>query len=294
MAVEIPFKRDMEFEYGVLAPVAPGLRRIVARNPGPFTYTGTGTYVIGTGKVAVIDPGPDDAAHIQALLAGLDGETVTHILVTHTHMDHSPGAAAVKAATGARTYAFGAHPRTPDGQQGEGGDLDFVPDVTIGHGDVVEGVGWSVEALHTPGHISNHLSFAWREPGVLFSGDHVMAWSTSVVGDMSAYMKSLNLLLPRDDRMYWPTHGPAVTEPLPFVKAYIAHRLEREDQLSHQLASGPKRIGEIVPVLYAAVDPALHPAAGRSLLSHLLRMLEDGRVKVEGEPGIDALWRLAA
>src|SRR5271169_4297802 len=193
MATEIPFRREFSFEYGRLERVAPGIRRIVARNPSPFTFKGTGTYVVGEGEVAVIDPGPDQGEHVAALLAGLAGEQVTHILVTHTHRDHSPAAKALQAATGAPTYGFGPHAGGRRGEPGieEGGDWDFIPDVALKDGDAIVGADWRFEVVHTPGHTSNHLCFALPEQGVLFSGDHVMGWSTSVIappdGEMSAY-----------------------------------------------------------------------------------------------------------
>src|SRR6266851_1645319 len=205
MPVDIPFRREIAFEYGRLERIAPGIRRIVARNPGPFTFKGTGTYVVGEGEVAVIDPGPELEEHIAALLASLAEERVSHILVTHTHRDHSPAAKALKAATGAPTYGFGPHAGGQRGETGveEGGDWDFVPDVTLRDGDQVAGKGWCFEAVHTPGHTSNHLCFALPESGILFSGDHVMGWSTSVIappdGDMAAYLASLDKLLGRDD-----------------------------------------------------------------------------------------------
>ncbi|MFA5120317.1 MBL fold metallo-hydrolase [Zavarzinia sp.] len=300
MAVEIPYRRDMSFEYGRLEPVAPGLRRIVARNPSSFTFHGTGTYVVGEGRVAVIDPGPDDAAHIEALLAGLSGETVSHILVTHTHTDHSPGAAPLKAATGAPTHGYGPHGSGRREAAGEAavqdGDRAFVPDVKLGDGDVVAGPGWTIEAVHTPGHTSNHLCFAWREARALFSGDHVMGWSTSVImppdGDMRDYMASLDKLLARDDAVYWPTHGPAITAPKPHVAAFIAHRREREGQITGLLAKGPATIAELVPVIYAAVDPGLYPAAARSTFAHLLDLLDRGLVGTEEGASIAARWHL--
>src|SRR5436853_7570916 len=176
MALDIPFRREFSFEYGRLEPVAPGVRRIVARNPSPFTFRGTGTYVVGHGEVAVIDPGPDLADHVEALLTGLAGEQVTHILITHTHRDHSPAARALQAATGAPTFGFGPHAGGNRGDPAveEGGDWDFVPDRTTGDGDRIAGKGWVFEAVHTPGHTSNHLCFALPDSGILFSGDHVM------------------------------------------------------------------------------------------------------------------------
>ena len=276
----IPFVKDFEFEYGVLEQVAPGIRRIIANNPGPFTFTGTGTYVIGTGNVAVIDPGPDMPEHVDAILKSLEGETISHILITHTHMDHCPAAAPLKQATGAEIWGFGAHPGSEVGE--EGGDQAYKPDHQVGHGDVIQGNGWSVEAIHTPGHISNHLCFQYREAKALFSGDHVMGWSTSVItppdGSMTDYMASLRLLLERDDAIYYPTHGTAITEPKPFVEAYIAHREAREEQIMDCLADGVTDISAMVKRMYTDVPEYLHPAAARSVEAHLIHMEETGRV----------------
>ncbi len=207
----IPFVRELDFKYGEAAPVTPQIRRVVANNPGPFTYFGTGSYIIGHGKVAIVDPGPDDKNHIDALLNAVRNETVTHILVTHTHREHSPGTAALKAATGATTYGCGPHPTRPGSiVVEEGGDYDFHPDVALKDGDVVNGAGWTAEAVYTPGHISNHLCFGVREDKALLSGDHVMGWSTTVIsppdGDMENYMASLDKVLARDDQLLIPTH----------------------------------------------------------------------------------------
>jgi glyoxylase-like metal-dependent hydrolase (beta-lactamase superfamily II) len=299
MAVEIPFRRDFRFEYGRLEPVAPGIRRIVARNPGPFTFTGTGTYVVGSGDVAVIDPGPDLAEHVGALLAGLASERVTHILVTHTHRDHSPAARALKEATGAPTFGFGPHAGGRRGEPGaeEGGDWDFIPDVVLRDGEPVAGAGWHFEAVHTPGHTSNHLCFALAGRGILFSGDHVMGWSTSVVappdGDMGAYMASLDKLLGRRDTVYWPTHGPAIDEPQRHVRAFIAHRRGREAGILDCLAAGPERIDAIVDRLYAGLQPALQRAAARSVHAHLLDLVGRGVVECDGPATLDACYRRA-
>src|SRR5439155_10234850 len=230
MAVDIPFRREIAFEYGRLQAIAPGIRRIVAHNPGPFTFKGTGTYVVGEGEVAVIDPGPELEEHIAALVRSLADEQVTHILVTHTHRDHSPAARALKAASSAPSYGFGPHAGGKRGDPGieEGGDWDFVPDIVVADGDEIAGSKWRFAAVHTPGHTSNHLCFALPDEGILFSGDHVMGWSTSVIappdGEMAAYMASLDKLLGRPDRVYWPTHGPAISEPARPVRAFIAHR----------------------------------------------------------------------
>ena len=299
MAVEIPFRREFAFEYGRLEPVAPMIRRIVARNPSPFTFRGTGTYVVGQGEVAVIDPGPDLDEHVEALLAGLSGEQVTHILITHTHRDHSPAARALQAATGAPTYGYGPH---AGGQRGdaaveEGGDWDFTPDRTVRDGDRLAGNGWVFEAVHTPGHTSNHLCFALPSEGVLFSGDHVMGWSTSVIappdGDMAAYMASLAKLLGRPDALYWPTHGPAISEPQAHVHAFVAHRREREAGILDCLRAGAGRIEAIVERLYVGLQPGLHRAAGRSVHAHLIDLVGRGIVDSDGSPTFEAHYRIA-
>jgi glyoxylase-like metal-dependent hydrolase (beta-lactamase superfamily II) len=299
MAVEIPFRREFSFEYGRLEPVAPMIRRIVARNPSPFTFQGTGTYVVGNGDVAVIDPGPDLDEHIEALLAGLAGERVTHILITHTHRDHSPAARALKAATGAPTYGFGPHAGGNRGDPAveEGGDWDFVPDVALCDGESVSGNGWRFEAVHTPGHTSNHLCFALPDSGILFSGDHVMGWSTSVIappdGDMAAYLASLDKLLDRRDTVYWPTHGPAITEPQEHVRAFVAHRREREVGILDCLRAGIGRIDAIVERLYVGLQPGLRRAAGRSVHAHLIDLVGRGIVESDGPPTLDIQYRLA-
>ena len=222
---EIPFRRDLTFQYAALDRVSPLIRRIVALNPGPFTAQGTGTYVVGNGRVAIIDPGPDLAEHIDATLAALRGETVDAILVTHTHRDHSPAAAALKRATGAPTYGFGPHAAGRDGAQvEEGGDLTFVPDRLMRDGDIVDGMGWRLAAVHTPGHTSNHLCFALAEESVLFSGDHVMGWNTTVIappeGNMAEFIASLERLMQRHDKMFLPGHGGRIQTPRRVVKAY--------------------------------------------------------------------------
>jgi glyoxylase-like metal-dependent hydrolase (beta-lactamase superfamily II) len=298
MPVEIPYRRDIAFEYGQLEAVAPGVRRIVARNPGPFTYKGTGTYVVGAGEVAVIDPGPDLAEHVDALRASLADEQVTHILVTHTHRDHSPAAKALKQATGAPTYGFGPHAGGQRGDAGseEGGDWDFVPDIVVHDGDEIAGGKWRFEAVHTPGHTSNHLCFALPDAGILFSGDHVMGWSTSVIappdGDMAAYMASLDKLLGRHDSVYWPTHGPAITEPERHVGAFIAHRREREAGIVECLKSGIDTIDAMVARLYVGLNPSLRRAAGRSVLAHLIDLIGRDIVASEGPPSVEARFRL--
>ncbi|MSO75905.1 MAG: MBL fold metallo-hydrolase [Alphaproteobacteria bacterium] len=301
MATEIPFNRSFEIEPDRVYALSPLLRRITAKNPSNFTFRGTNTYIVGQGRVAVVDPGPDRPEHTEAILAALAGETVSHILVTHTHMDHSPGVPALKARTGAPVYGYGPHGVGVPGDwpwpAPEGGDLNFRPDVRIGDGALVRGDGWTLEAVFTPGHISNHLCFQLREENVLLSGDHVMGWSTSVIsppdGNMTDYMASLAKLLGRGERRYWPGHGGPVEDPRPFVKAFIAHRHDRERQILDCLAAGPKTIKEMVPIMYADVAPALHGAAGRSVLAHLIHMHGGGRVAAEGgRAGPDTIYRL--
>ena len=295
----IPFEKDFDAPYERLVPVAPRIRRLLANNPGPFTFKGTSVAVIGEGQVAVIDPGPDDPAHLAALKHALQGETVTHILVTHTHRDHSPAARALKQWTGAPTYGFGPHGggRTEQGiVVEEGGDTDFVPDVRVADGDVIEGIGFSFECVHTPGHTSNHMCYALREEKALFVGDHVMAWSTTVVappdGDMGDYLASLEKLLARDDAIYWPTHGGPVRDPKNFVAAYRAHRREREAQILAALKDGTCRIPEIVDRIYIGLDPWLKPAASLSVLAHLLHLLKTARAAASGTPDLSARYRL--
>jgi glyoxylase-like metal-dependent hydrolase (beta-lactamase superfamily II) len=302
MAVDIPYRRELAFEYGRLEAVAPGVRRIVARNPGPFTFKGTGTYVVGAGEVAVIDPGPELAEHIDALIASLADETVSHILVTHTHRDHSPAAKALKQATGAPTHGFGPHAGGKRGEPGieEGGDWDFFPDIVLHDGEAVtggkSGGRWRIEAVHTPGHTSNHLCFALTDPGILFSGDHVMGWSTSVIappdGDMAAYMASLDKLLARRDRVYWPTHGPSISEPERHVRAFIAHRREREAGILDCLRSGSETVDAVVERLYVGLNPALRGGAGRSVLAHLIDLIDRDIVATDVTPTVAARYRL--
>lgn len=302
MATVIPYNRDLEFEYGASQRLSPLVRRVIAPNPSAFTFRGTGTYIIGngsgSGSVAIVDPGPDLAEHVDAVLAAVSGETVSHILVTHTHLDHSPATVAVKAATGAPSYAFGPHGRGGDGEQvEEGADFNFMPDHRVADGETVAGEGWSVEGVHTPGHTSNHMCFALKEENALFPGDHVMGWSTTIVsppdGDMRAYMASLEKLTRRSERIYYPTHGAPITAPLPYVSALLDHRHEREDQILACLADGIGLIPNMVAKMYADVDPGLHRAAGRSVLSHLIHMVETGRAACEGKPAPDTNFNLA-
>jgi glyoxylase-like metal-dependent hydrolase (beta-lactamase superfamily II) len=279
---DIQFLTEFDPEYRSCVDVAPGLRRVVANNPSKFTAWGTGTYLLGRGQVAIIDPGPALDSHVEALLAAVEGETVTHLLITHTHADHSPAAAAIREATGAVTVGFGPHPAAADTGGEEHGDHEFVPDLAVVHGERLTAAGLEVECLHTPGHISNHLCFAVPELGVLFSGDHVMGWSTSVIpppdGRVADYLRSLELLLDRDDEVFLPTHGPPIPEPRTYVRQLIEHRLARERQILELLPSAPRTPEELVEVLYVGVRPELHEPAARSVRAHLVKLVEEGRV----------------
>jgi glyoxylase-like metal-dependent hydrolase (beta-lactamase superfamily II) len=295
----IAFLREPPPVYGVAQALSPLVRRIVAKNPGPFTYHGTGTYVIGRGEVAVVDPGPDSHEHVAALLAALPGERITHLLVTHTHVDHSPAVRLLRERIAARSFGYGPHAqgRFERGARVEaGGDASFVPQVALRHGDVIEGDGWSIECVHTPGHCSNHLCFALREERVLLTGDHVMGWSTSVVsppdGDMGEYLRSLELLLGRDDRALLPAHGPAIETPAAFVGALIEHRRERERQILACVQHGVDRIADMVPRMYRDTPAVLHPAAARSVLAHVLHLLERGALRTDDAPGLQARYQL--
>ncbi|MCY3926618.1 MAG: MBL fold metallo-hydrolase [bacterium] len=280
--------------YGEAVQVAPLVQRVTAANASPFTFAGTGTYIVGRQRVAVIDPGPDDAAHVGALLRALEGRTVTHVCVTHTHSDHSPASRALAAATGATVFGFGPHPAgdirrggDPAAVTEEPGDWDFIPDVTLAHGDVLGDEGWTLECLHTPGHISNHLCFALAAEGALFTGDHVMGWSSTIIpppdGNLGDYLRSLELLIDRGDRdeVYWPTHGPPITSPVRYVRALLAHRHRRTAQILECLREGPATIPALVARMYTDTPKMLHPAAERSVLAHLIHLAERGRVSAE-------------
>jgi glyoxylase-like metal-dependent hydrolase (beta-lactamase superfamily II) len=301
--VDIPFERDMDFTQGEAQQITPLIRRLVAPNPSAFTFRGTNTYIVGHGNdVAVIDPGPDDDDHLAALLKTLDGETVSHIVVTHTHTDHSPLAARLKEATGAPTIAYGPHgagrrePAIASGsvQLDAGGDMDFQPDLLIAHGDVIDGRGWHLEAVFTPGHTSNHMAFALPEENALFSADHVMAWSTSVIappdGNMADYMASLRHLLERDDKIYWPGHGPERKDPRAFVRAFITHRQMREQAIFNRIREGDRKVMDIVRQVYRSVDAKLHPAAAMSALAHVEHLIELGKVKANGPLGLETQY----
>jgi len=279
---------------GRVVELEPLVRRVLAGNPSPFTYTGTQTYIVGRGEVAVVDPGPDDPNHVYALLHALGNERVVAILCTHTHRDHSPAAPALKAATGAPIIGCAPLALDDAGPRADASfDTDYAPDQVLDDGEQVRGGGWTLEAVATPGHTSNHLCFALNESGALFTGDHVMGWSTTVVsppdGDMAAYMASLDKLMSRQDRIYYPAHGDLIDNPQRLVRGLAGHRKQREGQILRLLGEGPAAIPAMVERMYVGLDPRLHAAAGRSVLAHLIDLRNRGMVAGEGES-----WRLAA
>lgn len=302
MGEDIPFDRSFDLPAGRIEEIMPGLRRLLADNPSPFTFKGTVSYIVGRGRVAILDPGPEDEQHISRLLDAVRGETVTHVVVTHTHRDHSPAAARIKAATGAILVAEGPHRAARPLQLGENqrleasADLAFRPDLAIPDGESVTGAGWTLEAVATPGHTANHMAYAYKEAGILFSGDHVMAWSTPVVappdGAMGDYMASLNKLSERPETTYFPGHGGAVRDAPRFVKFYIRHRQAREASILHRLAKGAADIPTIVRAIYIGLDPRLVGAAGLSVLAHLEDLVTRRLVATEGEPSIHGVYRL--
>lgn len=291
----LKFNKNFSPEYGEITQVSPLIRRIVAPNPSPFTFHGTGTYIIGKQKVAVIDPGPAIASHIHGLEKFLETVEVSHILVTHNHVDHSPAAHPLKLVTGADIYAFDTgHQTDMDNHAEEGRDRNFAPDHILKDGEVIEGGDWTLDVIHTPGHLSNHLCFSLREEKALFTGDHVMGWSTSVVsqpdGDMRDYLSSLEKLLARDDKTYYPTHGAPIENPRPYVKALIAHRHDRERQILAAISEGAHGIPQMVNIIYSDIPIYLRPAAAISVLSHLIHMAGNGQVACQGDLGKDGIF----
>lgn len=298
------FNRNFPLPPGMVEEVVPGVRRVVCNNPSPFTFTGTVSYIVGRGEVALIDPGPDDEAHANALLEAVRGERVTHIFVTHTHIDHSPNTPRLKAATRAIVYADGnplisrrvaaGGPRTSEG----GGDTTFQADVKLLDGQTVTGKDWALQAISTPGHASNHMVFAWVGRNILFSGDHVMGWSTSIVsppdGSMHDYMQSLEKLLCRDEDLYFCGHGPEVRDAKAYVSYLKRHRIARENSILRRLAKGPADIPTIVRASYIGIDPRLVSGAQRSVFAHLEDLVARKLVATDGEPGINSVYRLVA
>jgi glyoxylase-like metal-dependent hydrolase (beta-lactamase superfamily II) len=301
MSDPIAFDTQFQVEADRCVRLTPLVRRIVAGNASAFTFTGTCSYIVGNGTVAVIDPGPDNPRHTEALLEAVRGETVSHILVSHTHRDHSPGARALKDATGAMIVGCGPHtPARPLGMDETNpleasGDLAFFPEWRMSDGDTVQGPGWSLAAVETPGHTMNHLCFALPEETALFSADHVMAWSTSIVappdGSMAAYLESLEKLRGRPETVFWPGHGGPVSDPQRFVRALIHHRRQREASILNRLDAGDRTIPQIVGSIYQGLKPALMGAAGLSVFAHLEDLVARGDVLTDGDPTIDADYR---
>jgi glyoxylase-like metal-dependent hydrolase (beta-lactamase superfamily II) len=301
--MSLEFETAFEPAYGSAVPVAENVLRVTVNNPGPFTFHGTNSYVVGTDTLAVIDPGPEDSAHFETLIATIAGRPVSHIFVSHTHRDHSPLAARLKRATGALVVAEG--PYRPARALSIGGlnplaasnDTDFTPDLHLSDDQVVEGDGWAIRGVFTPGHAANHLTFALERTGILFSADHVMAWATSIVappdGSMSDYMASLHKLLARDDRIYFPGHGGPVRKPLPFLRGLKAHRKMRERAILERLRAGDRTIPEMVAAIYRDTNPALHGAAGLSVLAHLEDLAARGDAVAEGDVAIDGAFHPA-
>ena len=303
MSDNIPFDKSFDLVPDEAKEVAPGVRAVVANNPGPFTYKGTVSYIIGRGKVAILDPGPDDDAHVAALLDAVRGETVTHIFVTHTHRDHSPAVPKIKAATGATVFAEGPHRLARPLHIGEtrrldaSADMAFRPDVALADGETVAGDGWTLEAVATPGHTANHMAYAFKERDLLFAGDHVMAWSTTIVappdGAMSDYMASLHKLAGRSEPLYLPGHGAPVRDATRYVRFLIEHRRGREASILHRLGKGAADIPTIVKAVYIGLDPRLTGAAGLSTLAHLEDLVARGIVATDGAAAIGGTYRLA-
>lgn len=287
-------------QYGQAVELSKGILRLTANNPSAFTFHGTNSYIIGTNTLAVIDPGPEDDAHYEALIAAIAGRPVSHILVSHTHRDHSPLARRLKDELGALTVAEGPHRPARAYHAGEvnmleaSADTDFTPDIALGDGSAIEGDGWVIEGIHTPGHAANHMAFGLKDTGVLFSADHVMAWATSIVappdGSMSDYMVSLEKLLTRDDTVYLPGHGGAVTKPAAFVRGLRAHRKMRERAVLERVLQGDRTIPDMVKVIYRETDPRLHGAAALSVLAHLEDLVGRGEVKTDGHPSLDGIY----
>jgi len=282
---ELAFDRSLEPRYGVEERLSPLIGRVLAPNPGPYTFKGTGVYLLGAGDtVAVIDPGPDLPEHLSALERVLAGRKVSHILITHTHRDHSPAAAWLKLHSGAKTYGFGPHPRH-DQDVETGGDRTFVPDVTLGDGDVVQGDGFTLEAVHTPGHISNHLCYGLPQEAALFSGDHVMGWSTSIVappdGNMADHMRRLEKLTAAGHRVIYPTHGSPITNPAAYLRASLSHRRMRERQIRQSLEQGAQDIESLVARLYPDLAQALRKGAALMVRAHLEKLRGEGAVVEE-------------
>ena len=293
----LAFVREHRFVYAAAERVSPAIRRVTARNPGPYTFHGTGTYIVGHGQVAVIDPGPLLDEHLTAIDAAIAGEELVCILVSHCHRDHAPASRPLAARHRAPVLAFGADGRGGDSGE-EGIDREFMPDRRLVHGERLHGPGWTIDCVHTPGHTADHMCFAFLEEGALFTGDHVMAWATSVIahpdGDLGSYLDSLERLLERPDRTYWPTHGPPLDVPHDYVSALLDHRRGRLTQILDAVDDGADTPRRITAVLYAGLDWRLRDAALRSTLAGVQWLAARGRLAIDGPLAADStLHRLA-
>ena len=315
MAQNNPFSSEITFEYGVAMPLSSIVRRFVADNPGPLTFKGTNVYVLGHGDVAIVDPGPDCDKHVESLLKALPGERITRIFLTHTHKDHCGALPRLSALTGAISYAYCA-PNAIRGafqpplesqsfkeqQSSRSGelavsfaDIGFKPDKVLRHGDEVAGGGWTLRVVHTPGHAPDHVCYALLQEKALFTGDHIMPWSTSVIappeGNMGDYMHSLHELSKRDDEVYLPGHGGQVVKPKRLLRSYVLHRQWREKSIFEAVLDGKSKVSEIVPLIYRDLDEDLKPAAALSVLAHLLYLAQKGRIEQTADEGFDARFR---
>jgi len=301
MGTDFEFRTDYHCTTGILEAVAPMLRRITANNPGPLTFRGTGTYVIGEQQVAIIDPGPNDPAHIDALMSALGTETISHILVTHTHRDHSAGAYALKQRCGAPIYSMGTHtalqrPSELPTDLDSAGDTDFVPDVVIQDKELITGNQWALQCLHTPGHASNHAAFLDTTFDRLFVGDLVMGWSTPVLlppdGHLGDYLASLRRLQALNASTYWPTHGDRITDTQALLSHLLEHRLTRTASILDAITRGHNTLDAIVHDAYPGLNPSLHDAAVRSTLASVVFLIEEGKVRGDLSLGLRILLAL--
>ncbi len=300
MVQPIPYIRDFEFSYGEATQISPNVQRLVTNNPGPFTGWGTNVYLIGDDHLVVIDPGPDTDEHFEVLCTAIGPAKLLGVFVTHHHRDHSPMARRLAAQYTCKTYGFGPPicPQNPTDVPLEAGeDMQFEPDIRLQDGEVFDGENWQIECVYTPGHTSNHMCYRVMPDNGLVCGDHVLAWSTSIVippdGRMSDYLQSLQKVQSLQLAHLWPGHGPAIDDTEPFLSAYLDHRALRDKEILAQLKNGHGQIKQMVPMIYADIDPRLYPAASVSVFSHLIRLIETGQVICEAEPTIDALYRLA-
>ncbi len=284
--------------YGEIQQISAKVRRITAPNPAPYTFKGTGTYIVGENEVAVIDPGPNISSHIDAIMTSLKDERISHILITHNHKDHSPGAQPLAEKCGAKIYAYEVTGQQyADIEAEEGLDKEFHPDVVLVDGDVINGTNWTIEAVHTPGHLSNHLCFSFKEEKALFTGDHVMGWSTTIIsppdGNMTDYLNSLEKLRQRDEQIYYPTHGLPIENPKQFVTQLIGHRLRRDKEIIRAVSNGAQTIDEIMDVVYPGLDSKLSLAASRTIFAHLIRLVNLSDLRCDGHPTELSKYQLA-